>query len=458
MTRLKECGAQMVALADEIGKELFNVEDTIKMAVLTIFASPDGRYSHFLLEAPPGMGKTVLCKTIARFCNLTFKRIQLTPDMQPGEIVMTQELEMQEGGMRTKQVFGPVFTNILLADEINRTPPRTQSSILQPMAECETTYGGKTYYLGHEMGELDALRGDAYNERIRELYETGPWTKPAPSALFYVFATQNPIENEGTYRLPEAQLDRFLFKMDLDYPEESTVREILKRKAAVGQYLRSYYEAMAKESAAVKGVEALVPGLPNLDDALAKAQTAFIAELEPRLSRMYDLDLRDERDAACVRDETKKLVFEKRDFLKKLERKGTLDPAKVIDIRRSMALGVGVGSPLYYEYVSHVIERIRVSEDFAMKVSPRVCDTILSVAKAHCVFRTFKEALRRGDDALDPDELFIAKEDINACARNMLPHRVSLSYETQAKGYTTRQLVDDILRSAKNDPRFSGIE
>ncbi|MCX7024900.1 MAG: AAA family ATPase [Spirochaetes bacterium] len=459
MTTLRECGNQMVSLAEEIGKELFNIEDTIKMAVLTIFASPDGRYSHFLLEAPPGMGKTVLCKTIAKWCSLTFKRIQLTPDMQPSEIVMTQELEMSGGGMRTKQVFGPIFTNILLADEINRTPPRTQSSILQPMAECETTYGGKTFHLGHVMSELDRYRGDEYNERIKAMYDKGPWTKPAASALFYVFATQNPIENEGTYRLPEAQLDRFLFKMDLDYPEELTIREILKRKAAIGQFIRSYYDAMGDSSPAVRRVEELREDSGgDFADLLKRISDGLQAELAPQLKKMYDIDVRDGKEAGAVADELKKLLYDKKDFLKKLDKKGSLDPGKVIDIRRSIALKVGVSSPVYYEYVSHIIERIRTSGDFAMKVSPRVCDTVLSVAKAHCVFRVFMEARRKSDDGYDPETLFITKEDINACARNMLPHRVSLSYETQAKGYTTRVLVENILRSARNDPRFSGIE
>lgn len=457
MIPLKECGNYMVSLADEIGKELFDIDEIIKMAVLTIFASPEGKYSHILLEAPPGMGKTVLCKTIASWCNMHFTRIQLTPDMQPGEIVMTNELVMSEKGVHTKMVYGPIFTNILLADEINRTPPRTQSSILEPMAEMQTTYGGRTYNLGFDMSALSSLKGDAFNDELKRLYneKTGTWLTPATAPLFYVFATQNPIENEGTYRLPEAQLDRFLFKLTLEYPSEETMREIIRRKAVVGQYCNTFFNQHMDELPWIKSIlESKDPGEEQLD----MYRSAFMDSVSENIQSLFPFDIRDERMRKILQSEVEKIIFKRAPQFKQSRKKSRISPRLVIDIRNSITLQVGINDSIYYNYITYIIEQILASPDFEMKVSPRFCDTIISVAKAHALFRAYSEARENNTQDIFPDTLYITKEDINSCARHMLAHRVSLSYEAQSKDFTTVGLIENILFKAYSESRFRGIE
>jgi MoxR-like ATPase len=152
----------------------------------------------------PGLAKTLLVSTVARALDLSFKRIQFTPDLMPADITGTDVLEMnQESGRRSfRFVEGPVFANMILADEINRTPPKTQAALLEAMQEHHVTVGEKTCHL------------------------------PKP---FFVLATQNPIEQEGTYPLPEAQLDRFLFNIVVDYPDDQEEREIIRRVTSPGE-------------------------------------------------------------------------------------------------------------------------------------------------------------------------------------------------------------------------------
>ncbi len=152
--------------------------------------------NHILIEGLPGLGKTLAVVTIARSLNATFKRIQFTPDLLPADITGTQIYDVRTGDFTARM--GPVFANIVLADEINRAPAKVQSALLEAMQERHVTIGGQTYPL------------------------------PAP---FLVLATQNPIELEGTYGLPEAQLDRFLFKLSLSYPNIEEERTILDRMA-----------------------------------------------------------------------------------------------------------------------------------------------------------------------------------------------------------------------------------
>jgi MoxR-like ATPase len=150
---------------------------------------------HCLLVGVPGLAKTLIVSTIARILDVRFKRIQFTPDLMPSDITGTNVLDETDTGRREfRFVHGPVFTNVLLADEINRTPPKTQAALLQAMQEREVTVGQETYPL------------------------------PDP---FFVIATQNPIEQEGTYPLPEAQLDRFMFNVRVDYPTLSEEEQIL---------------------------------------------------------------------------------------------------------------------------------------------------------------------------------------------------------------------------------------
>jgi len=173
----------------EIGKVVHGQDEIVTTLIVSIFAR-----GHCLLEGPPGTAKTLLAKTLARTMELDFGRVQFTPDLMPGDVLGANIFNFQSGEFKLTP--GPVFTDVLLADEINRAPPKTQSALLQAMNERQVTIDGATYDLGEN---------------------------------FIVVATQNPIEQQGTYPLPEAQLDRFLFKLLLDFPDEAAEFEILSR-------------------------------------------------------------------------------------------------------------------------------------------------------------------------------------------------------------------------------------
>jgi MoxR-like ATPase len=164
-------------LRKEIGKVIVGQDEVLRNVLISIFSR-----GHGLLVGVPGLAKTLMVNTIAKVLGLTYSRIQFTPDLMPSDIIGTEILDEQR---RFKFIKGPVFANIILADEINRTPPKTQSALLEAMQEKAITVAGKNYRL---------------------------------SEPFFVLATQNPIEQEGTYPLPEAQLDRFMFNIWLDYP------------------------------------------------------------------------------------------------------------------------------------------------------------------------------------------------------------------------------------------------
>ncbi len=179
-TDIEAADALKVQAADirkAIGKVIVGQEDVVEKLIIAILCN-----GHSLLVGVPGLAKTLLVKTIADVLDLSFKRIQFTPDLMPSDIVGAEILNEERHFQFIK---GPIFANIILADEINRTPPKTQAALLEAMQERNVTAGGTLYKL------------------------------PAP---FFVLATQNPIEQEGTYPLPEAQLDRFMFQVTLDYP------------------------------------------------------------------------------------------------------------------------------------------------------------------------------------------------------------------------------------------------
>ena len=165
------------ALNDEIGKRIIGQSDVVKNVLISIFCN-----SHSLLIGVPGLAKTLLVKSISEVLDLSFKRIQFTPDLMPSDITGAEILD-ENKSFKFNQ--GPLFANIVLADEINRTPPKTQAALLEAMQERAVTVAGHNYKL-----ELP----------------------------YFVLATQNPIEQEGTYPLPEAQLDRFMFAINLEYP------------------------------------------------------------------------------------------------------------------------------------------------------------------------------------------------------------------------------------------------
>ena len=176
---------------DEVGKFIVGQDDIVENVLIAVCCG-----GHVLLEGVPGLGKTALVNTLATALELHFQRIQFTPDLLPSDVVGTQILSEKE--VRRELVFqpGPVFCNILLADEINRATPKTQSALLETMQEKRVTVANQTHSIG---------------------------------LPFFVLATQNPIENDGTYPLPEAQLDRFFFKLKVELPRHDDFLEILKR-------------------------------------------------------------------------------------------------------------------------------------------------------------------------------------------------------------------------------------
>jgi len=180
------------AIRAEIGKAIVGQEDVIRHVLIGLLSN-----GHLLLEGVPGLGKTMLIRSLGRALDLAFSRIQFTPDLMPADITGTEIMEEREDGRRGFRFQrGPVFANLVLADEINRATPKTQSALLEAMQERTVTVANTTYPL------------------------------PAP---FFVLATQNPIEQEGTYPLPEAQLDRFLFKVNVPFPSAGDLTEILNR-------------------------------------------------------------------------------------------------------------------------------------------------------------------------------------------------------------------------------------
>lgn len=188
---VNELIGQLQALKNEIRKVIVGQEETVDQLLITFLAG-----GHALLEGVPGLAKTLMIRTLSEAVHLKFRRIQFTPDLMPSDIIGTEILE--EDHTTGKRVFkfnkGPLFANIILADEINRTSPKTQSALLEAMQEFEVTYGGVTY----------------------------PLDKP-----FFILATQNPIEQAGTFPLPEAQLDRFLLYIRIGYPTAEEERSIL---------------------------------------------------------------------------------------------------------------------------------------------------------------------------------------------------------------------------------------
>ncbi|MBX7164854.1 MAG: MoxR family ATPase [Pirellulales bacterium] len=233
-------------MQEELQKVIVGQDDVIEQLFAAIFTR-----GHCLLVGVPGLAKTLLVSTLSRILDIQFKRIQFTPDLMPSDITGTNVLEEDEHRRRHfRFVEGPVFTNILLADEINRTPPKTQAALLQAMQEREVTVGQQTYPL------------------------------PDP---FFTIATQNPIEQEGTYPLPEAQLDRFMFNVQVDYPslaeeeqilasttrnEKPEVRKVLSARAILN--LQKLVGSVAVSEYIVKYVAALVratrPKEPNAPD------------------------------------------------------------------------------------------------------------------------------------------------------------------------------------------------
>ncbi|MFQ5862074.1 MAG: AAA family ATPase [Candidatus Brocadiales bacterium] len=187
------------AIVEEIGKVIVGNERLIRDILIAFFCG-----GHVLIEGLPGLGKTLLVKSLSKALGFEFKRIQFTPDLMPADITGTQlVVEREDGRKEFKFARGPIFANIILADEVNRATPKTQSALLEAMAEHQVTIAGKTNVLKEP---------------------------------FFVLATQNPIEMEGTYPLPEAQMDRFFFKLNVPYPSRDELKDILNQTTTSESY------------------------------------------------------------------------------------------------------------------------------------------------------------------------------------------------------------------------------
>lgn len=234
-------------LKNEIHKVIVGQEDVVDQVLISIFSR-----GHCLLVGVPGLAKTLLVNTIAETLGLTFNRIQFTPDLMPSDIVGSEVLDENRN---FKFIKGPLFHNIVLADEINRTPPKTQSALLEAMQERNVTAAGNNYKL------------------------------PAP---FFVLATQNPIEQEGTYPLPEAQLDRFMFNIWVDYP--SFIEELAIVKATTTDAVTQVNKVITGEE--ILRFQTLIRQLPVADNVLEYAvklvgKTRLNSDLAPQLTKDF---------------------------------------------------------------------------------------------------------------------------------------------------------------------------
>ncbi len=235
--RLQEAGQR---IARELRKVIVGQDDVVEQALIALFAG-----GNCLLVGVPGLAKTLLISTLARALDLKFSRIQFTPDLMPSDVTGTDVIQddPETGRRRLQFLPGPVFANVLLADEINRTPPKTQAALLEAMQERRVTVQGRTY-------ELD---------------------KP-----FFVFATQNPIELEGTYPLPEAQLDRFMLEVMLDYlPEEDEVTVVKQTTALPTDAVQA---VMSKQD--ILAFQRVVRQLP-IADAVTRYAVALVRASRP---------------------------------------------------------------------------------------------------------------------------------------------------------------------------------
>ncbi len=212
----------------EIHKAVIGQEDIIDLLLISLFSK-----GHCVLVGVPGLAKTLLIRTLADSLNLSFNRIQFTPDLMPGDITGTEVIEenIDKGTKEFKFIKGPIFANIVLADEINRTPPKTQAALLEGMQEYHVTASGTSY-------DLDTP--------------------------FFVLATQNPIEQEGTYPLPEAQLDRFMFNIWVDYPSFEEEKEIVSQTTSGKKTIIN--PTLDKQK--IKDLQALVREVPVPDSVL----------------------------------------------------------------------------------------------------------------------------------------------------------------------------------------------
>lgn len=253
----------VMRVESEVGKAIIGQRDILRQVILGILT--DG---NILLEGAPGLGKTQLIKTLAKVLDISFSRIQFTPDLMPADVTGTNLIVQENGRNAFAFESGPIFANIVLADEINRATPKTQSALLEAMQEKTVTVGKNTYSL------------------------------PQP---FMVLATQNPIEHEGTYPLPEAQLDRFLFKLNIDFPALEELKEII--EVTVGDRVKEVGNVIGGQD--IMRMRAVVRELPMADAVLEHilrivSATHPESDLAPEITKKYILNGASPRAAQAI--------------------------------------------------------------------------------------------------------------------------------------------------------------
>jgi len=231
------------ALRSEIAKVIVGQDDVVKALLISIFSR-----GHCLLVGVPGLAKTLMVNTMSKVLGLTYHRIQFTPDLMPSDIIGTEILDESR---KFRFIKGPVFANIILADEINRTPPKTQSALLEAMQEKAVTVAGTTYHLEEP---------------------------------FFVLATQNPIEQEGTYPLPEAQLDRFMFNIWLDYPSFDEEMQVVKETTTE----KSIQSSVILQADEILFFQNLVRKVPVADN-VYQYSVNLAARTRPRTARAHKM-------------------------------------------------------------------------------------------------------------------------------------------------------------------------
>jgi MoxR-like ATPase len=315
--KIKEESVAIERTMAEMAKVIVGQKELLERMMIALLAS-----GHILLEGVPGLAKTLAVKTLARATDLNFKRIQFTPDLLPADLTGTMVFNPKTSEFTTRK--GPIFTNLLLADEINRAPAKVQSALLEAMQELQVTIGEESH----------------------------PITRP-----FMVMATQNPIEQEGTYPLPEAQVDRFLLKVRITYPQKSEEKEIVERMAGGNE----------------------IPIQPVLNRAALG-----------RLQKAYQMVYIDER----IKDYIINLVHATR----------FPQEAGIAKLKNLIQFGA----------------------------SPRASIYLTETSKALAFIR------RRG---------YVTPEDVKTVGRDVLRHRLILSYEAEAEGLTSDDIISDVFNN-----------